>query len=301
MKQRLIQVDLSGLTAFVTGGSRGIAAALVEALAANGADVAFSYAAAADEAAGKPDAAEALCRTIAAAGGRAQAFQSDLTQPGAAEPAAREAERRLGRVDILVLSASVQVHKPFATMPAADVARQLQINLTANIETLQALLPGMRERRFGRVITIGSVQESSPSTEMPIYAMTKGALENLVRCLALENAASGVTINNIAPGLVETDRNAFRRKDIDGWNRLARAANPMRRAGQPADIVGAALFLASDSAAFVTGATIQVTGGAHIPRGANDIIRTWTAAPEAADPRSMNETRIERVVEGAKP
>ncbi len=120
--------------------------------------------------------------------------------------------------------------------------------------------------------------------------MTKGALENLVRCLALENAASGVTINNIAPGLVETDRNAFRRKDIDGWNRLARAANPMRRAGQPADIVGAALFLASDSAAFVTGATIQVTGGAHIPRGANEIIRTWTAAPEAADPRLMNET-----------
>lgn len=302
MKQRLIQVDLSGLTAFVTGGSRGIAAALVEALAANGADVAFSYAAVADAAAGKPDAAEALCRTIAAAGGRAQAFQSDLTQPGAAEPAAREAERRLGRVDILVLSASVQVHKPFATMPAADVARQMQINLTANIETLQALLPGMRERRFGRVITIGSVQESSPSTEMPIYAMTKGALENLVRCLALENAASGVTINNIAPGLVETDRNAFRRKDIDGWNRLARAANPMRRAGQPADIVGAALFLASDSAAFVTGATIQVTGGAHIPRGANDIIRTWTAAPDApAEPRSMNETRTERVVEGAKP
>ncbi len=302
MKQRLIQVDLSGLTAFVTGGSRGIAAALVEALAANGADVAFSYAAAADEAAGKPDAAEALCRTIAAAGGRAQAFQSDLTQPGAAEPAAREAERRLGRVDILVLSASVQVHKPFATMPAADVARQMQINLTANIETLQALLPGMRERRFGRVITIGSVQESSPSTEMPIYAMTKGALENLVRCLALENAAFGVTVNNIAPGLVQTDRNAFRRTDMDGWNRLSRAANPMRRAGQPADIVGAALFLVSDSAAFVTGATIQVTGGAHIPRGANDIIRTWTATPEApADPLLTNEIRSERVVEGAKP
>ncbi len=154
MKQRLIQVDLSGLTAFVTGGSRGIAAALVEALAAIGADVAFSYAAAADEAAGKPDAAEALCRTIAAAGGRAQAFQSDLTQPGAAEPAAREAERRLGRVDILVLSASVQVHKPFATMPAADVARQLQINLTANIETLQALL---------RACASGASAGSSPS------------------------------------------------------------------------------------------------------------------------------------------
>ncbi len=162
MKKRLIQVDLTGLTAFVTGGSRGIAAALVEALAANGADVAFSYAAATDAAAGRPDAAAVLCRRIAATGGRAQAFESDLTQAGAAEPAAREAERRLGKVDILVLSASVQVHKPFLTMPAADVARQLQINLTANVETLQALLPGMRERRFGRVITSAACRRARP-------------------------------------------------------------------------------------------------------------------------------------------
>ena len=102
---------------------------------------------------------------------------------------------------------------------------------------------------------------------MPIYAMTKGAQENLVRNLAVQNAPYGITVNNIAPGLVETDRNAFRRRDPAVWSTLAASANPMGRAGQPDDISGAAVFLASDAAAYVTGATIQVTGGAHIARG----------------------------------
>jgi len=91
-----------------------------------------------------------------------------------------------------------------------------------------------------------------------------------VRNLAVENAAYGITVNNISPGLIETDRNAFRRQDMDDWKRLTRRANPMQRAGQPQDIAGAALFLASGAASFVTAATIHVTGGAHVPRAAND-------------------------------
>ena len=97
--------------------------------------------------------------------------------------------------------------------------------------------------------------------------MTKSAQENLVRNLAVQNAPYGITVNNIAPGLVQTDRNAFRRRDPAVWNALAASANPMGRAGQPDDISGAAVFLASDAAAFVTGATIHVTGGAHIQQG----------------------------------
>ena len=87
----------------------------------------------------------------------------------------------------------------------------------------------------------------------------------------------GITANNIAPGLIQTDRNAFRRADMAVWNRLARNANPMGRAGQPENVVGAALFLASDAASFVTGTTIHVTGGSHIARNMNDLINTETA------------------------
>jgi NAD(P)-dependent dehydrogenase (short-subunit alcohol dehydrogenase family) len=276
---RTIRVDLSGLKAYVTGGSRGIAAALVRAFATSGADIAFSYAPEADAAAGKPGAAKELAREVEAMGQRAFAIEADMSVPAAGRIAALAAETALGGMDIVVLSASVQVHQPFLAMPPADTERQLRVNLTSNIDALQALLPGMRARRFGRVISIGSVQEAAPSAEMPIYAMTKAALENLVRNLAAENAPHGVTVNNIAPGLVETDRNAFRRQDSEGWQRLARAANPMRRAGQPQDIVGPALFLASHSASFVTGATLYATGGAHIPRPVHDILAGTITPP----------------------
>jgi NAD(P)-dependent dehydrogenase (short-subunit alcohol dehydrogenase family) len=86
-----------------------------------------------------------------------------------------------------------------------------------------------------------------------------------VRNLAVQNARYGITVNNIAPGLVQTDRNAFRRKDPAAWEAIAKGANPMGRAGQPEDIAGAALFLASDAASFVTGCTIEASGGSHIP------------------------------------
>lgn len=280
---RPVSVDLTGLNAYVTGGSRGIAAALVKALAASGARTAFCYSQAADAAAGHPNAADLLCADCAALGAEPVRIEADLSGPRAAQIAADRAIAALGRVDIAVLSASIQIHKPFLDMPEDDVDRQLRINIKANVETIQQLLPPMRARGFGRIISIGSVQELAPSAEMPIYALTKGALENLVRNLAVENAAYGVTINNIAPGLVETDRNAFRRKDMDAWHRLARAANPMGRAGRPDDIVGAALFLASDSAAFVTGATIYVTGGAHIARGVNDILARAATDARAAE------------------
>ena len=95
--------------------------------------------------------------------------------------------------------------------------------------------------------------------------MTKAALENLVRNLAVDNAPHGITVNNVAPGLVETDRNAFRRHDSESWREFAASANPLGRAGQPGDIAGSVLFLASEAAAFITGATISVAGGAQIP------------------------------------
>ncbi len=286
MKHRSLSVDLSGMRVLITGGSRGIAAALVRAFARNGADVVFSYAAMADQAARQDHAAAELCAEATSLGQRVVAIEADLTKPGTASLLATQAEAVLGGVDAVVLSASIQVHKSFLAMPPEDVALQFQINLTANIELLQQVLPSMRAQGWGRIISIGSVQELAPSAEMPIYAMTKAALENLVRNLAVENAAYGITVNNIAPGLIETDRNAFRRQDMDHWKRLTWRANPMQRAGQPDDIAGAALFLASGAASFVTAATIHVTGGAHVPRAAND-------PPNSASPASSSLSHME--------
>jgi NAD(P)-dependent dehydrogenase (short-subunit alcohol dehydrogenase family) len=261
-----LSIDFSGSRVLVTGGSRGIAGEIARSFAKNGAEVAVNYCSAADHRAGFPDASARLVEEMRGYGSSAHAIEADLLQPGGARRLYAEAVSLLGGIDVLVLSASVQIHKDFLDMSDEDVAAQLQINIVSNVQLLQDAIPPMRERRHGRIITIGSVQETAPSGEMPVYAMTKAAQENLVRNLAVENAAFGITVNNVAPGLVMTDRNAFRRKDMESWNRITAEANPIGRAGLPEDIAPAVLFLASDAASFITGATLQITGGAHIPR-----------------------------------
>jgi NAD(P)-dependent dehydrogenase (short-subunit alcohol dehydrogenase family) len=261
-----LSIDFTGRRVLVTGGSRGIAGEIARGFARNGADIAVNFSRAADTAAGFPEAAPRLVEELRGYGATAHAIEADLLRPGEARRLFAEAVALLGCIDILVVSASVQIHKDFLDMGSADVAAQLQINIVANIELLQEAIRPMRERRYGRIVTIGSVQETAPSAEMPVYAMTKAAQENLVRNLAVENAPYGITVNNVAPGLVQTDRNAFRRKDMKSWNRLAADANPIGRAGLPQDIAPAVLYLASDAASFVTGATLPITGGAHIAR-----------------------------------
>jgi NAD(P)-dependent dehydrogenase (short-subunit alcohol dehydrogenase family) len=261
-----LSIDFRGKRALVTGGSRGIAGEIARSFARNGADLAVNYSRAADIAAGFPEASTNLVEELRGYGATAHAIEADFVRPGEARRLFAEAVSLLGGIDILVISASLQIHKDFLDMENADIAAQFQINIVSNIELLQEALPPMRERRYGRVVTIGSVQEAAPSAEMPVYAMTKAAQENLVRNLAVENAPYGITVNNVAPGLVQTDRNAFRRQDMEAWNRLAADANPIGRAGVPQDIAPAVLFLASDAASFVTGATLPITGGAHIAR-----------------------------------
>jgi NAD(P)-dependent dehydrogenase (short-subunit alcohol dehydrogenase family) len=270
-----LRVDLRGRRALVTGGSRGIAAAIARGLARAGAAVAISYAAAADARSGLPDAAAALVEELKRGGTDAVALEADLARKGEAATLAAAALAALGSIDILVLSASVQVNRDILEQTEEDIALQLQVNLVSAIQVLQVILPAMRAAGHGRIITIGSVQESAPNAMMPVYAMTKAAQVNLVHNLALQNAAHGITVNNVAPGLVRTDRNAFRRADPAEWATFAATANPMGRACEPEDIAGAVLFLASDAAAFVTGATIKATGGAHIP---------WVRRPQPGAP-----------------
>lgn len=260
----------SGKTALVTGASRGIAAAIAKGLAEAGARVAISYSARADDAAGHAGAADRLVAEICDAGGNAIAVESDISKPGAAERLVAECGRRLGALDTVVLSASAQINKAFWRQTPSDIATQLQVNITANIAVLQAVLPAMQAEGYGRILTIGSVQEVAPSPEMPIYALTKAALRNLTENLAVQCASDNVMINNIAPGLIQTDRNAFRRDDASSWTEFARSANPAGRAGHPEDIVKPALFLLAPDNTFTTGTTIYVDGAAHIARPGSD-------------------------------
>jgi NAD(P)-dependent dehydrogenase (short-subunit alcohol dehydrogenase family) len=253
-----------GRRVLVTGGSRGIAAAIAEGLAMAGAQVVVNHSPAADAAAGQAEAAEVLAARVRSSGGVMELAPADLAAAGAGGILAAAAMAG-GPVDSVVLSASTQVHVPFLRHEPSDVARQVQLNVIANIDLLQALLPAMIEARFGRVLSIGSVQEVAPSPEMPIYSMTKAAMKNLVENLATSHAADGVTFNSLSPGLVRTDRNAFRRTDPGEWARAQALANPLGRAADVREMVPPALYLLSREAAFVTGATLYATGGGHIP------------------------------------
>lgn len=253
----------TGRRYLVTGGSRGIAAAIAAALGAAGARVVINYAAGLDAAAGQSDAALDLARRIAARGVMPELLDADLAQPGAGAALAQAALAG-GPVDGVVLSASAQTNKPLTEQSADEIALQLQVNLTANLSLLQGLVPAMAARGFGRVLSIGSIQERFPSPEMPVYAMTKAAMRNLMDNLAGQYAAQGVTFNTLSPGLIETDRNAFRRTDPASWDDLTRRANPMGRAGQPDEMVAPALMFLSPAAGFLTGAALMITGGAHL-------------------------------------
>lgn len=257
--------EFEGRRVLVTGGSRGIAAELSRTLARKGALVGVNFSAAADGASGKQSAAERLVAEIRAEGGQAVALEQDLMQDRAGVALAEKARAGIGPVDTLVLSASIQYHVPFLEQSVEQVADQVRINLFSNIQILQGLLPDMVRANYGRILTIGSVQEVSPTAEMPIYSMTKAAMKNLVENLAVQGGAQNVIINNIAPGLVATDRNAFRRKEPEEWERLQKRANPVGRAGVPQDLTALAMHLLSPQNSFTTGATIYATGGAHIP------------------------------------
>lgn len=267
MQNQSVQWDFTGHRVLVTGGSRGIAAELSYQLAMRGAEVAVNFSAAADSRFGRAEAASSLIERIEADGGRAISVEQDLLEPEGGSSLAEKAQAIAGPIDTLVLSASIQYHVPFLLQTAKDVADQIRINLQANIELLQTLMPPMALAGYGRILAIGSIQEVSPSPEMPIYAMTKAAMKNLVENLAVQSASRGIMINNIAPGLIQTDRNAFRRSDPSDWERLQSRANPVGRAGLPGDLTALALHLLSPENTFTTGATIYSTGGGHIPVG----------------------------------
>ena len=256
--------SMLGRRALVTGGSLSIGRAIVMAFADAGADIAFHCSPQADAALGHPSGAIEVAEWLAAQGVRHASIEADFAVAGEARRAFAEAERALGGIDVVVLCASVQKRTPFVDIGPEEREQQTQINFHASVELLQVAVPAMQARGWGRILTIGSVNQTRPEPELAIYAALKSAQSNLAQNLARQVAASGVTVNNLSPGLIATARNRWRREDENAWREIQIAANPMHRAGTPEEIAGAALLLCSEAGSFITGTDFQATGGGHL-------------------------------------
>ena len=256
--------SMRGRRALVTGGSVSIGRAIVLAFADAGAEIAIQYAPAADASMGIADGANELASTLADQGVRHVLIPADFAIQGEGARTFVTAEAALGTIDVLVLCASIQQRTAFVDVSEEERERQIRVNFHATVELLQAAVPGMKRRGWGRILTIGSINQTRPEPTLAVYAALKSAQYSLALNLARQLASTGVTVNNLSPGLVATARNRWRREDESAWRDIQFAANPMHRAAVPEEIAGAALLLCSEAGSFTTGIDLQVTGGGHL-------------------------------------
>lgn len=248
--------DLSGRVALVTGSSRGICRAIALGLARHGADVAVNGF-------DRPDETAATAGEVRALGRRTLGIDADLSTLDAADALVDRVERELGPIDILVLGAALEVRQPTGGIDVATMDAQIALNFRTIVHLLQRLVPPMAERGWGRVLSIGSIQQERPSAEMLVYAATKAAQLNMIRNMARQFSGRGVTLNNLAPGAILTERN---RSSLERPGIAERVIGciPVGRLGEPDDCVGPALMLCSEAGRYVTGANLFVDGGWNI-------------------------------------
>lgn len=244
---------LSGRRALVTGSSRGIGAAIATAFAEAGADVVIHCSH--DSAM-----ARAIAARATAFGVRSSCVAADLAQDGAAKHLFDSAVAALGGLDIVVLNASLQIPCEWDGITRGNIDQQVAVNYRSSLELLQFVAPPMCERRWGRLLTIGSVQEAKPHPQMLVYSSLKSAQTALVLNLAKQLASYGVTANNLAPGVIDTDRTRNRLTDAAYSERVIKAI-PAGRIGMPVDCAGAALLLCSEAGRYITGQNLFVDGG----------------------------------------
>jgi len=245
-------IDLSGRVALVTGASRGIGRAIARRLAARGAYVV---------AAARGDHARGAAEDIQAAGGQAEAIALDVTASGAADEAIKAIIARHGRIDVLVNNAGIAKDQLMLRMKRDDWDAVLSTNLSAAFVLTQAVLKPMIKQRRGRIVCIGSIVGQAGNAGQANYAASKAGLLGFAKSVALEVASRGITVNVVAPGLIDTDMTRV----------IATAAReqwaeriPLGRLGTPDDVAAAVCFLASDEASYITGQVVAVNGGMYM-------------------------------------
>jgi 3-oxoacyl-[acyl-carrier protein] reductase len=244
-------IDLSGKVALVTGGSRGIGAAIAHAMAAQGATVV---------AAARGQNAWGVVEEIVALGGRAEAIGLDVTDRDKLDKVILDVIDRHQRIDILVNNAGIARDQLLMRMKRPDWDAVIETNLTAAFMCAQAVLRPMVKQRWGRIINIGSVVGQMGNAGQVNYAASKAGLIGMAKALAREVASRGITVNVIAPGLIETD---MTRALVSGSAEAWASQIPLGRLGTPQDVAWAACFLASDEAAYITGQVLAVNGGMY--------------------------------------
>nr|MDQ3350097.1 3-oxoacyl-[acyl-carrier-protein] reductase [Acidobacteriota bacterium] len=235
----------------VTGASPGIGRAIARQLAAQGAHVV---------AAARGDNARVVAEEIVAAGGRAEAVALDVTAAGAAAAVVASTLERHERIDILVNNAGIARDQLMLRMKREDWDAVLATNLTGAFALTQAVLKPMIRQRGGRIVCISSVVGQSGNAGQANYAASKAGIIGFAKAVALEVASRGITVNVVAPGLVDTDMTSAITESARGeWA----AKIPLRRLGTPDDIASAVCFLASDEASYITGHVLAVNGGMY--------------------------------------
>jgi 3-oxoacyl-[acyl-carrier protein] reductase len=244
-------INLADRVALVTGASRGIGRAVAVALARQGAVVA---------AAARAENARDTVDAIAAAGGRAELVSLDVTDPAAIAAAVNGVVDRHRRLDVLVSNAGITRDQLLLRMKRDDWDAVLQTNLTAAFHLTQAALKPMLRQRSGRIVAVSSVVGQAGNAGQANYAASKAGLIGFCKATALEVASRGITVNVVAPGLIDTEMT----RAIAGAAKETWAGKiPLGRLGTPEDVAGAVCFLASDEASYITGHVLAVNGGMY--------------------------------------
>lgn len=246
--------ELQGKVCLVTGGSRGIGRAIVQALNQAGADVAFTYQT-------SKEAAEKLMETLNINGTKCRAYQGDVASLEEMQRVVHQVIQELGPISVLVNNAGISRDKSFLKMTKGMWDEVMRVNLDGVFHTTQLVAQDMVGAGWGRIINISSIVGQTGNFGQTNYAATKGALISFTESLARELARKGITVNAVAPGFIETDM-------VSGMPQAAidqvKSMTPMGRLGKPEEIADAVVFLASPRSSYVTGQVLAVNGGMYM-------------------------------------